>query len=158
MVDFILTIVASIGLVVLIVGFVVTGIYEQNKEACEMDKDMLDFVYKGKSYKVLFTEGEKFAWFKIYEPVKVKNEYILIFKAPSFKLDYEKNGEYFLGQEWYDEKNGLSNRSVTGIVKKGNYFLYKLHLAFLEMENALEEENLKKENLEKLKKGGVIEE
>ena len=158
MVDFILTIVVSICLVVLIVGFVVTGIYEQKKEDCEMDKDMLDFVYKGKSYKVLFTEGEKLAWFKIYEPIKVKNKYVLIYRAPSFKLDYEKGEEYFLGQEWYDEKNGLSNRNITEVVKKGNYFLYKLHLAFLEMEIALEEEILKKENLEKLKQGGVIKE
>lgn len=157
MVDFILTIVASIGLVVLIVGFVVTGIYEQNKEACEMDKDMLDFVYKGKSYKVLFTEGEKFAWFKIYEPVKVKNEYILIYRANDFKLDFEKGKKYYLGKEWYWEKEGFSG-NVTEIVKKGNYFLFKLALAFEEMNMAMEEESLKKENLEKLKQGGVIKE
>lgn len=157
MVDFILSIVAPIVLVFLIVVFVVTGIYEQNKGDCEMDKDMLDFVYKGKSYKVLFTEGENFAWFKIYEPIKVKNKYVLIYRANNFKLDFEKGKKYYLGEEWYREKEGFSG-NVTEIVKKGNYFLFKLALAFEEMNMAMEEENLKKENLEKLKQGGVIKE
>ena len=152
MVEYIAIIVLFICIVFLVFAFVF------GKDCNEMDKELLDFTYKNKAYKIRFVEFDNFAFFKIYEPVKVKNEYILIYKAPSFKLDYEKGGKYFLGQEWYDEKNGLSNRNITEVVKKGNYFLYKLHLAFLEMEIALEEEILKKENLEKLKQGGVIKE